>query len=56
MIQGYINETLTKQFTYDYDNTPRVSNIYPNVLSVLGEYWDMNYFVYFSLKNKCNKI
>jgi hypothetical protein len=32
-----LNVTLSQQLTYDFTNTPTVTSVTPNVLSVLGK-------------------
>ena len=34
--EGSFSSTLTQKLTYDYSNTPVVTSVTPNVLSVLG--------------------
>lgn len=32
-----VNSTLTQKLTYDFTNTPTVTSVTPNILSVLGK-------------------
>lgn len=47
------NSTLTQQLTYDFTNTPTVTSVTPNVLSVLGK--KLVFFLLINLKIKSNR-